>query len=177
MKVQTEQRFTPLELETRPTVDTAAAAHYLHLAQNTLRIYACRGTGAIRPIRIPGSSKLHWKTDEIRKLLKVSQQGFASVAVMAFMGAAALVCLLIPDAFASLDWAGVAMLGAGVIGNRDYNDLSALVQAASKQDCIVHLHTGDDGKPVYSVGNSNIGAHEFASYAAAMAWVNGKVNK
>jgi hypothetical protein len=67
------QQFTPLELETRPTVDTAAAAHYLHLAQQTLRIYACRETGAIRPLRIPGSSKLHWKTVDIRRLLGVPQ--------------------------------------------------------------------------------------------------------
>ena len=71
MQTQTEQQFTPLELETRPTVDTAAAAHYLHLAQQTLRIYACREQGAIRPLRIPGSAKLHWRTADIRKLLGV----------------------------------------------------------------------------------------------------------
>jgi hypothetical protein len=66
------QRFIPLELETRPTVETAAAAHYLHLAPQTLRIYACRENGPIRPRRIPGSSKLHWSTDDIRSLLGVA---------------------------------------------------------------------------------------------------------
>ncbi|MEI8326740.1 MAG: hypothetical protein WCH44_15515 [Betaproteobacteria bacterium] len=66
------QQFTPLELETRPTVDTAAAAHYLHLACQTLRIYACRESGPLRPRRIPGSSKLHWATADIRKLLGVA---------------------------------------------------------------------------------------------------------
>jgi hypothetical protein len=66
-------RVTPLLEETRPTVETAAAAHYLHLAQQTLRIYACKENGPIRPIRIPGSSKLHWRTADIRKLLGVSK--------------------------------------------------------------------------------------------------------
>jgi hypothetical protein len=72
MKAQTEQRFTPLELETRPTVDTAAAAHYLHLAQQTLRIYACKESGPLRPRRISGSAKLHWMTADIRRLLGVA---------------------------------------------------------------------------------------------------------
>ena len=67
------QQFTPLEQETRQTVDTAHAAHYLHLAQQTLRIYACHEKGPIRPRRIPGSAKLHWPTADIRKLLGVSQ--------------------------------------------------------------------------------------------------------
>ena len=71
MQTAQSQQFTPLELETRPTMDTAAAAHYLHLARQTLRIYACRENGPIRPRRIPGSAKLHWETAEIRKLLGV----------------------------------------------------------------------------------------------------------
>ena len=61
------QQFTPLELETRPTVATAAAAHYLHLAAQTLRIYACKESGPLRPVRISG--RLHWKTEDIRRLL------------------------------------------------------------------------------------------------------------
>ena len=61
------QQFTPLELETRPTVATAAAAFYLHLAAQTMRIYACKENGPLRPIRING--RLHWKTDDIRRLL------------------------------------------------------------------------------------------------------------
>ncbi len=64
------QQFTPLELETRPTVNTAAAAHYLHLAQQTMRIYACKENGPIRPIRV--GAHLHWKTADIRKLLGVA---------------------------------------------------------------------------------------------------------
>ena len=63
--------FTSLALETRPTVDTAAAAHYLHLAPQTLRIYACKENGPLRPIRI--KSRLHWATADIRRLLGLSK--------------------------------------------------------------------------------------------------------
>lgn len=64
------QQFPPLELETRPTVGTAAAAFYLHKALQTMRIYACRENGPIRPIRI--GAHLHWKTEDIRRLLGVA---------------------------------------------------------------------------------------------------------
>lgn len=63
-------QFTPLELEARPTVGTAAAAHYLHLAQQTLRIYACKENGPLRPRRING--RLHWATADLRQLLGVA---------------------------------------------------------------------------------------------------------
>ncbi len=71
MKSQPQKQFVPLEQENRPTVDTAAYAHYMHIALQTARIHACRGTGPIRPIRLPGSSKLHWSTAEIKRLLGV----------------------------------------------------------------------------------------------------------
>lgn len=64
------QQFTPLELEGRPTVLTDAAAFYLQLAQQTMRAYACKENGPLRPIRIGG--RLHWKTEDIRRLLGVS---------------------------------------------------------------------------------------------------------
>lgn len=72
MQTSSEQRFTPLELETRPTVDTAAYAHYMHIATQTARIHACKETGPIRPIRIPGTAKLHWPVAEIRRVLGVA---------------------------------------------------------------------------------------------------------
>jgi hypothetical protein len=65
--------FIPLSQETRPTVSTAAAASYLHLKPQTLHKNACLGRGPLRPRRLPGSSKLHWVTDEIRVLLGVSK--------------------------------------------------------------------------------------------------------
>jgi ferric-dicitrate binding protein FerR (iron transport regulator) len=61
------QQFTPLELEHRPTVGTAAAAHYLDRRPQTLRAWSCLENGPLRPIRIYG--RLHWSTEEIRRLL------------------------------------------------------------------------------------------------------------
>ncbi|OQW85827.1 MAG: hypothetical protein BWK72_20355 [Rhodoferax ferrireducens] len=58
--------------------------------------------------------------------------------------------------------------------SRLYYDLSALAAAAKANDCTVHLHHDEQGHPVFSIGNSNIGAHEFANYAAAMAWIEGR---
>lgn len=66
-KSRPPKEFTPLELETRPTVLTDAAAFYLQLSEQTMRIYSCKETGPLRPLRISG--RLHWKTQEIRNLL------------------------------------------------------------------------------------------------------------
>ena len=63
-------QFVPLELESRPTVDTAAGAHYLLRRPQTLRGWACREDGLLRPIRING--RLAWKTADIRALLGVA---------------------------------------------------------------------------------------------------------
>ena len=70
MQAQTPQQFQSLELENRPTVDTAAAAYYLRKAQQTMRIWACKENGPLRPIRV--GAHLHWKTADIRKLLGVA---------------------------------------------------------------------------------------------------------
>lgn len=69
MSQKTVIQFIPLSEVTQPTVSTAAAAYYLHLQPETLHKNACLGRGALRPRRIPGSSKLHWVTEEIRSLL------------------------------------------------------------------------------------------------------------
>lgn len=70
MNPATNQKFTPLELETRPTLDTAAAAFHLRLAVQTMRVYSCKENGPIRPIRV--GSRLHWKTEDVRRLLGVA---------------------------------------------------------------------------------------------------------
>ena len=64
--------FTPLALETRPAVDTAAAAHYLSRRPQTLRGWASAETfpDGLRPIRIMG--RLAWPVAEIRRLLGVA---------------------------------------------------------------------------------------------------------
>ena len=73
MDTQTEEQFPTLESVTRPTVETAAAAFYLNRRPQTLRVYACHENGPLRPIRVNG--RLHWKTDDLRRLLGVPAFG------------------------------------------------------------------------------------------------------
>lgn len=73
MEISTEQQFPPLESVTRPTLETAAAAYYLNRRPQTMRVYAMRDMAQIRPVRIFG--RLHWKTDDIRRLLGVHTFG------------------------------------------------------------------------------------------------------
>lgn len=63
--------FQSLETETRPTVDTETAAHYLNYATQTLRYWSHSGKGPLQPVRITGSNKLQWRTSELRDLLGV----------------------------------------------------------------------------------------------------------
>lgn len=69
----TPQKFLPLELETRPTVVTAAAAHYLNRRPQTMRTWACLEIGPLRPIRING--RLAWPVAELRRILGVEVGG------------------------------------------------------------------------------------------------------
>ena len=68
--VSEPQQFPPLELENRPTVDTAAAAHFLNRKPQTLRGWDCMENGPLRPIRING--RLAWSVAEIRAVLGVA---------------------------------------------------------------------------------------------------------
>ena len=68
---QTAPHFPPLELESRAAVETACAAFHLTRQQQTLRGWACREDGPLRPLRING--RLAWKTEDLRRLLGVSQ--------------------------------------------------------------------------------------------------------
>jgi len=63
-------QLTPLALETRTTLPTPEAAEHLNRAQQTLRIWACREDGPIRPIRING--RLAWPVAELRRVLGVA---------------------------------------------------------------------------------------------------------
>ena len=58
-----------LERETRASLTTQDAAFHLNRAQQTLRLWAMRENGPIRPIRING--RLAWPVSELRKLLHV----------------------------------------------------------------------------------------------------------
>ncbi len=62
--------FPKLEDLTRPTVETASAAHYLNRRPQTLRGWACLENGPIRPVRING--RLAWKVSDLRRVLGVS---------------------------------------------------------------------------------------------------------
>ena len=62
-----ETQFPPLELENRPAVDTAAAAYYLSRRPQTLRAWACREDGPLRPLRLNG--RLMWPVAKLRELL------------------------------------------------------------------------------------------------------------
>lgn len=64
------KQFAPLDQVTRTHVTTEEAAFYLNRAAQTLRMWACFETGAIRPIRIYG--RLGWPVAEIRRVLGLS---------------------------------------------------------------------------------------------------------
>lgn len=67
---QSAQRYTPLAQELRTHVDTNAAAFYLNRRPQTLRIWAMREDGIVRPIRVYG--RLAWPVAEIRRVLGVA---------------------------------------------------------------------------------------------------------
>jgi len=63
------KEFGALSTESRTAVDTETAAFHLNRAQQTLRIWACRENGPLRPIRING--RLAWAVADIKRLLGV----------------------------------------------------------------------------------------------------------
>lgn len=62
----------PLDQVVRPMLTTAEAAFYLNRQPQTLRIWACKDEGPIRPVRLHG--RLGWPVTEIRRYLGVCQQ-------------------------------------------------------------------------------------------------------
>jgi hypothetical protein len=58
--------YPPLALVTKPNLTTAELAYYLDRAPQTLRTWACRENGPIRPKRIGGI--LAWSTAEAKVL-------------------------------------------------------------------------------------------------------------
>jgi len=62
---------TALGVETRVALPTPEAAFHLNRAQQTLRIWACRENGPIRPIRVHG--RLAWPVADLRRILGVAQ--------------------------------------------------------------------------------------------------------
>lgn len=58
--------FPPLEQQTKPNLTTEEAAYYLNRRPQTLRIWACKETGPLRPNRTFG--RLDWPTHKVRAL-------------------------------------------------------------------------------------------------------------
>lgn len=63
-------QLVPLDRETRSALTTTEAAAHLNRACQTLRIWASRENGPIRPIRVNG--RLAWPVEDIRRVLGVS---------------------------------------------------------------------------------------------------------
>lgn len=64
-------QLTPLALETRTALPTPEAAYHLNRAQQTLRLWAMREDGPLRPLRVHG--RLAWPVAEIKRVLGVAQ--------------------------------------------------------------------------------------------------------
>lgn len=64
-------QLVPLHLETRSAIPTPEAAGHLCRSDQTLRLWACKENGPIRPLRING--RLMWKVADLRELLGVAQ--------------------------------------------------------------------------------------------------------
>lgn len=67
---ENRKQYPPLDEVTRTHVTTQEAAYYLNRAAQTLRMWACFETGAIRPIRVYG--RLAWPVAEIRRVLALT---------------------------------------------------------------------------------------------------------
>lgn len=61
--------FVSLDRETRAIVDTATAAFHLNRQPQTLRGWACREDGPLRPMRVNG--RLAWPVADLRRVLGV----------------------------------------------------------------------------------------------------------
>lgn len=59
--------FASLDRENRTAVDTECAAYHLSRKPQTLRIWASRENGPLRPLRVHG--RLLWPVAELRRLV------------------------------------------------------------------------------------------------------------
>lgn len=68
--LETAPRFPSLANETRATLPTPEAAFHLNRREQTLRGWACKEDGPLRPMRISG--RLAWPVSELRRVLGVA---------------------------------------------------------------------------------------------------------
>jgi hypothetical protein len=69
----------PLHSELRAALETKEAARHLRREPQTLRSWASKGSGPIKPIRIGG--RLLWRTNDIRRVLGVVLEPKHSIGV------------------------------------------------------------------------------------------------
>ena len=65
-----DPQFPPLEQINRPTVPTEQAGYYLDRRPQTMRIWAMREDGPLRPLRING--RLAWQVSDLKRILRVA---------------------------------------------------------------------------------------------------------
>ncbi|MBA4255355.1 MAG: hypothetical protein C0445_05720 [Polaromonas sp.] len=61
--------MSPLATEVRHALTTEEAAQHLGRSPQTLRIWACKENGPLRPVRV--NRRLMWPVSEIRRVLGV----------------------------------------------------------------------------------------------------------
>lgn len=61
--------LVPLDIEPRYALSTAEAARHLGFLEQTLRKWACKGNGPIKPVRLGG--RLRWAVADLRRVLEV----------------------------------------------------------------------------------------------------------
>lgn len=71
MQTNSVQQIVPLADERRTIITTKEAAAHLNREPQTLRLWACKETGPIRPVRVNGL--LGWPVAELRRLLEGAQ--------------------------------------------------------------------------------------------------------
>jgi hypothetical protein len=64
------RQHPPLEAVQQPLLNTASAAYYLMAQAQTMRSWAARGTGPLKPVRIGG--RLRWRTSDVKKLVGIA---------------------------------------------------------------------------------------------------------
>ena len=67
MVKQTVLPSVPLSNERRAALPTSETAAHLGRKAQTLRAWACKGTGPIKPLKING--RLAWQTADVKRLL------------------------------------------------------------------------------------------------------------
>lgn len=67
MKLNDMDRFVSIDLEKRAVVDTNCCAYHLNRTPGTLRLWAVKNNGPIKPLRING--RLAWQVVDIKRLL------------------------------------------------------------------------------------------------------------